>query len=91
MEEAGLLYILKSTCYCRLKDEGLIKYRCKKRPKLTWGHALLRLKFAREYRHFNFKRRTIKFSDECTIERGQGQDAEWCFRFPEEKWKKEMI
>jgi transposase len=72
MEEAGLLHISKSTCYRRLKDEGLTKYRCKKRPKLTRGHALLRLQFARKYRHFNFKRRTIKFSDECTIERGQG-------------------
>ena len=75
MEEAGLLYILKSTCYRQLKDKGLIKCRYKKRPKLTQRYALLRLKFAREYRYFNFKRRTIKFSNKYTIEKGQGQDA----------------
>jgi hypothetical protein len=76
MKEAGLLYILKSTYYYQLKDKGLIKYRYKKRPKLTQGHILLRLKFAYEYRHFNFKRRTIKFSNKYIIKRGQGQDIE---------------
>ena len=75
MEEAGL-YILKSTCYCQLKDKGLTKYRYKKWPKLTRGHALLRLKFACKYYYFNFKRRTIKFSNKCIIKRGQGQDIE---------------
>ena len=76
MEEVGLLHILKSTYYYRLKDKGLIKCRYKKRPKLTRGYTLLRLKFAYEYRYFNFKRRTIKFSNKCTIKRGQGQDVE---------------
>ena len=75
MEEAGLLYILKSTCYRQLKDEGLTKCKYKKRPKLTGGYIVLRLKFAREYRHFNFKRRNIKFSNKYTIKRGQGQNA----------------
>jgi hypothetical protein len=25
------------------------------------------------------------------VERGLGQNAKWCFRYPNEKWNKEMI
>ena len=55
----------RSTLYRYLKRQGLINRRCKKRPKLNRSRALRRLKWCREYRHFNFRRRTIKFSDEC--------------------------
>jgi transposase len=81
----------RSTLYRALKRRGLTNFRCKKRPKLTRGHALRRLKFCRQYRNFPWARRTLKFSDECSVEKGSGHNQEWCFRFPWEKWKPEMI
>ena len=33
----------------------------------------------------------MKFSDECSVQKGSSSNQEWCFRFPWEKWKKEMI
>ncbi|KAG9381474.1 hypothetical protein A1F94_007128 [Pyrenophora tritici-repentis] len=62
-----------------------------KRPKLNRGHAAKRLQFARQYRQFAWGRRTLKFSDECLVQKGSGANQEWCFRFPWEKWKPEMI
>jgi transposase len=89
--EAEVEYVSKATIYRLLKKKGLTNHRCKKRPKFSAGHAALRLIFLREYRHFNWERRTVKFSDECLVERGLGQNVEWCFRYPNEKWNKEMI
>jgi transposase len=31
------------------------------------------------------------FSDECSVQRGTGKEAEWCFRYPYEKYMPEMI
>ena len=80
-----------STLYRTLKVSGLTNYRCKKRPKLSRGHALLRLKFCREYRHYPWKRRPLKFSDECSLQKGSGHTQEWCFRYAYEKWDHGMI
>jgi transposase len=62
----------RSTLYRVLRRRGLINFCCKKRPKLTHGHALARLRFCRTWRNFLRHRRTIKFSDECLVERGSG-------------------
>jgi transposase len=91
LEEASLLRASKSTAYRALRSYGLSNYRCKRRPKLNRATALLCLKFCQEYRHFNWRRRTVKFSDEYLVARGSGQNSEWCFRYPEEKWRYEMI
>jgi transposase len=81
----------KSTLYRALKRRGLTNYQCKVRPKLNRGHALKRMKFCRDYRQFPWGRCTLKFSDECSVQKGSGHNQEWCFRYPWEKWKKEMI
>jgi transposase len=81
----------RSTLYRVLKKRGLTNYRCKTRPKLTRGRALARLKFCREYRSFPWQRRTLKFSDKCSIQKGSGHNTEWCFRYPDEKWTPSMI
>lgn len=91
MEQAGLTYVHRNTIYKTLKEKGLIRHRCKKRPKLNAGHAALRLRFAREYRNFNWRRHTVKFSNECLVKRGCGKDTEWCFCFLDKKWNKEMF
>jgi transposase len=81
----------RSTLYRCLKERGLTNYRCKKRPKLNQGHALKRLQFCKQYRTFQWSRRTLKFSDECSVQKGAGYNQEWCFRYKWEKWKREMI
>ncbi|KAF2178709.1 hypothetical protein K469DRAFT_717923, partial [Zopfia rhizophila CBS 207.26] len=67
-------------------EKGLTNHRCKKRPKLNAAVRALRLKFCQEYRYFNWKRRGVKFSDECSVQRGSGKEAEWCFRYPHGIW-----
>jgi transposase len=81
----------RTTLYRLLKGRGLTNHRCKKRPKFNCGHAAKRLKFAKQYRHFAWGWRTLKFSDECSVEKGAGQNQQWAFRFPWEKWKPDMI
>ena len=44
-----------------------------------------------QYRIHHWSQRTLKFSDECSVQKGSGQNREWVFRYPEEKWKPEMI
>lgn len=81
----------RRTLYTVLKRRKLTKHRCKKRPKLTPKHARGRYKFACQYRSFPWHRRTVKFSDECSVQKGSGGTQEWCFRYPEEKWKHRML
>jgi hypothetical protein len=80
-----------STLYRSLKGHGLTNPRSKVRPKLNQGHALKRLQFCREYRNFRWGRHTLKFSDECSVQKGAGHNTEWCFRCPWDKWKREMV
>ena len=66
----------RSTLYRFLKARGLTNFPCKKRPKLNRGHALKRLQFCREYRNFRWGQRTLKFSDECSVQKGAGNNQE---------------
>jgi transposase len=34
---------------------------------------------------------TVKSSDECSVQKGSGANTEWCFCFPWENWKTDMI
>jgi hypothetical protein len=81
----------RSTLYRAIKDTGLTNYKTKKRPKFNRRYAAKRLKFAREYRHFHWGRRMLKFSDECSVQKGSGANQHWVFRYPWEKWKPEML
>jgi transposase len=74
-----------------LKRQGLTNYKAKKRPKLTRARALARLRFCREYRNFPWSQRILKFSDECSLQKGSGQNQEWVFCHKDEKWKPSMI
>lgn len=81
----------RSTLYRYLKRQGLTNYRTKHRPKLNQYHATKRLQFSYQYRTFQWSRRTVKFSDECSVQKGSGHNQEWVFRFPSEKWKRAML
>jgi hypothetical protein len=89
--EAHLSHVSNSTIYRTLRALGLVHRICVKRPKLIPTVAKLRLQFSRKYRNFNWKRYTVKFSDECSVEVGSGADREWCFRFASEKYDPEMV
>jgi transposase len=80
-----------STLYRAIKRHGLSNFRCKVRPKLPAVHAQKQREFCKTYCNFPWGRRTLRFSDECSVQKGSGHNQEWCFRFPWEKWKKEMI
>jgi transposase len=81
----------KRTIARALSIAGLRKRKCAKRPKLTAIHALMRKRFAWQYRNFNWETTCVKFTDECSVQRGTGADAEWCFRYPGEKYNPKMI
>lgn len=65
-----------STLYRVLRRRKLVKFRCKKRPKLTPQRARKRYNFACQYRSFPWHRRTVKFSDECSVQKGSGGQQE---------------
>jgi hypothetical protein len=86
LQRVGLIpRISKTTAYRRLKDENLQKFRCKRRPRLVRKSARERVLWERRWRSFNFKRRTMRFSNKCSVQVGSGRDREWCFQLPEEK------
>ena len=90
-KETETEHVSRATFYRLLKKHGITKYRAKRRPKLNRKSARIRLNFCREHRNFNFRRRTVKFSDECSVQRGSDAQAEWVFRRPDQKWDYEMI
>ena len=71
----------KKTVYRYLKKSGIQKWRCKVRPFLTEDHARQRRIWAEKYdgKPVAFWRR-LRWSDECSIERGKGGAIEWVYR-----------
>jgi hypothetical protein len=71
----------KKTIYRYLKKSGIQKWRARQRPFLTAEHALLRMQWATKYdgKPVEFWRR-LRWSDECSIERGKGGAIEWVYR-----------
>jgi hypothetical protein len=63
----------RSTIYRVLKKRGLTNRVAAVRPKLKPEHIVLRRQFERKHRNFRWHQQTVKFSDECSIERGSGQ------------------
>lgn len=79
----------EKTIYRLLKKHHIIRWRAKKRPKLTKEVAKIRRWWARVYRNFDFSQ--VSFSDECSAERGKGKAVMWVFRTPHQKWDHEML
>ena len=80
------------TIYRVLKEYGLTNWLAKKRPLLSPEVAVKRLAWCLERRHWRYEDwLKIIWSDECSVERGSGKERQWVFRFPHEKWDKEMI
>ena len=63
-----------------LQEMHIRKWIRLKRPALTPNHAYQRLTWAQRYRHFRYLNwRRVRWSDECSIELGNGQKLEWVF------------
>ena len=55
-------------------------------------HAAQRLEWARRYKDWTPEDwLKVNWSDECSVERSEGEEVLWVFRTPADKWKKEMI
>jgi len=78
--------VSRATVRRAIVEAGYKKFRAKRRPKINRATALLRLKFNQEFRNFCWGRQVLRFSDECSIARGSGHNAEWVWRLPDEKW-----
>jgi hypothetical protein len=69
-----------------LKKHGISNWRAKKRPELTEAHALARLAWCLVRKGWTAEEwGLVYWSDECSVERGRGKRAEWCFRTPAQK------
>jgi transposase len=91
LREAGLTRISKTTAYRALKHQGLTNFRATRKPRINQTTAQARCKFERKYRNFNWRRTPMIFSDECSIQVTAGHSQEWCFRYPTEKYRHEMV
>jgi len=69
-----------------LRELGKRKWRQLKRPQLTQAHADARHAWAKRYEHYTVEDwKRLKWSDECTVERGRGIRPIWTFNRPSEQ------
>ena len=57
----------RATLYRTLKREGLTNHLCAERPLLNEDYKAIRRRFSSAYRKFRWRRRMVKFSDECSL------------------------
>lgn len=74
-----------------LKDVGIMHRKAAQRPFLKDNHAAQRLEFAQKYHQkpLTWFRRVI-WSDECSVQRGDGQGQKWVWR-PRGGWLRSTI
>ena len=65
---------------------GCQKWKQQNQSELSPIHALKRLQWAQEYQHFTPENWAhVKWSDECTVERGIGVKPIWIFTQPQDQ------
>lgn len=74
-------HVSQKTIYRFLKESGIQKWRCKKRPLLDDNKAAARLQWAllHDNKPLSYWRRWV-WSDECSIERGKGGSWDFVYR-----------
>jgi len=86
------LEISKSTVYRALKEYGLVNWLAQKRLLLSEAVAAKRLAWCKARKDWTPEQwQKVIWSDECSVERGKGKKRKWVFRFPNERFKKEMV
>ena len=69
-----------------LREMGRRKWKQKERPEIKLHHAEKRLEWARTYEHFTSALwASVKWSDECSVERGRGVRPVWTFTRPSDQ------
>ena len=82
----------KTTVRKILKEHGITNWKAKRRPFLTEANAAKRLAWCLEQRHWLAEDwALVVWSDECSVEQGQGKQDEWVFRTPAQKWHQQMV
>ena len=84
--------ISRRTINRRLQESNIKKWRAAERPLLDENYAAQRLEWA--LKHENWCTDcwcTVAWSDECSVERGDGENKEWVFRTPYQKWGKNKV
>jgi hypothetical protein len=66
----------RTTLWRIMKGHGLTKHCCKKQPKLTKRHARERLLFLCKWRNWRWDHYKVKFSNECSVQKGSGANTE---------------
>lgn len=85
-------HVSKRTLQRYLRTLNISKWKAKKRTLLQPEMAAARLHWAREHINWSIEDwKRVRWSDECTIERGSGKRAEWVFRRPEESLQRWAI
>lgn len=90
-EEASEPTVSFSTIRRALAEEGLRKFRAKRRPKITRETAKLRLQLVELLEEWEWEKEPLTFSDECSVARGSGHNTEWVWRLPIQKWSHDMV
>jgi len=89
--DTNLPTVSTTTMRTALNQMGIHKFRAALRTKINAGTAAERLRYAREGSTFNWKRCTVKFSDECSVQRGSGRDTQWSFGCFDERYDKDKV
>ena len=78
--------LTKRTIRRLLREMHKKKWLQRVRPEITENHANQRLAWANQYAHYTLEDwKRVKWSDECSIERGKGIRPIWTFRKPSEQ------
>ncbi|KAI9041265.1 uncharacterized protein KD926_007219 [Aspergillus affinis] len=78
--------VLKRSIQNLTREWGKRKWRQKRRPEIKPEHAVKRLAWAREYEFMTPEDwACVKWSDECTVERGVGKRPIWTWLRPQEQ------
>lgn len=72
-----------------LRDMNKRKWKKLKRPLLTPRLAPSRLEWAQRYQHIDWKR--VKWSDECSVQRGAGVRSQYSFLRPSEQIREGQV
>lgn len=84
--------ISRRTINRRLAESNIKKWRAAKQPLLDKELAAQRLEWALKYETWcEDCWCKVAWSDECSVERSDGEDREWVFRTPYQKWDKNQV
>lgn len=84
--------ISRRTINRRLKESNIKKWKAAERPLLDENYAAQRLQWALKHQDWcEDCWSKVAWSDECSVERDAGEDREWVFRTPYQKWEKNKV